>query len=663
MALSLARAEALLAAGDARAALALATRALRAGGDLRWRSLAARSQVALGDLGAALALWAPVVQAHPRSASSWRGLAKVLLAANRLEEALPPLQAAAQHGGFAPADAQRLAEAQRRLGRPRDAERTCLTALRQHPRALPLRRLLLALLHQRGAMTEAAQVAYDSLRLAPDDPLASADLAHALHRAGQQDAALAAAARHAAAHPRDLAAAWQALQFLPQVYDSRAQMDAVADAVSARQAELVARTRAALPAAAAGLVGAIEPHFGMHYQGRADDRPLQRAHGALVCDVMAVAHPPLAAPLAPRPRRARLRVAFVSAFVRQHTVGRLFAGWMQHLDPARFEVHVWHLGAARDALTDAVAAGSATVHHVPRGAAEVATRIRETDPDAVIFPEIGMHTATYWVAASRLAPVQAQAWGHPVPSGLPTMTHFLTSDWMEPRQDTPSTGEALVRLPRTSLCIARPPAAEPLADRFGVPRDRPIALCAQSLFKLQPRQDAAFAALAERVPSVVLAFVRDPSPVVTARFVSRLRGAFSARGLDLEHHVRLLPRVPHETWMRVLATADLLLDSHGWSGGHTTLEALALGRPVVTLAGQHMRGRHTSGMLHGLGLADLVPASPAAWVDAAATLASSAPARDQWRARLAPVVDQLFDDQGVPEALGRWLEEAVAAAT
>ena len=47
----------------------------------------------------------------------------------------------------------------------------------------------------------------------------------------------------------------------------------------------------------------------------------------------------------------------------------------------------------------------------------------------------------------------------------------------------------------------------------------------------------------------------------------------------------------------LLRVGDVYLDSPRWSGGNTTLEAMAVGLPIVTLPGPLMRGRHTAGIL------------------------------------------------------------------
>ncbi len=61
----------------------------------------------------------------------------------------------------------------------------------------------------------------------------------------------------------------------------------------------------------------------------------------------------------------------------------------------------------------------------------------------------------------------------------------------------------------------------------------------------------------------------------------------------------------HADYLRVNALCDVFLDTLHWSGGNTTLDALAAGLPPVTLPGAYMRGRQSFAMLRMLGLEEL----------------------------------------------------------
>ena len=62
----------------------------------------------------------------------------------------------------------------------------------------------------------------------------------------------------------------------------------------------------------------------------------------------------------------------------------------------------------------------------------------------------------------------------------------------------------------------------------------------------------------------------------------------------------------HENYLRINMLCDVMLDTLHWSGGNTTLDAIACRLPVVTLPGAFMRGRQSYGMLKCMGLNELI---------------------------------------------------------
>ncbi|WP_171095120.1 tetratricopeptide repeat protein [Usitatibacter rugosus] len=112
-----------------------------------------------------------------------------------------------------------------------------------------------------------------------------------------------------------------------------------------------------------------------------------------------------------------------------------------------------------------------------------------------------------------------------------------------------------------------------------------------------------------------------------------VREEFLRRGID---SVRLELRGPgsHEEMLLELAEVDVVLDTFPYNGGITTLEALWMGRPVVSLAGDTLVGRQGASILGAVGLADLVARDPAHYIEVACALAADAPRRARLSASL-----------------------------
>jgi CRISPR-associated protein Csy1 len=113
--------------------------------------------------------------------------------------------------------------------------------------------------------------------------------------------------------------------------------------------------------------------------------------------------------------------------------------------------------------------------------------------------------------------------------------------------------------------------------------------------------------------------------------------------VPIRERLLVLPPVPHDDYLRVNLACDAMLDTLHWSGGNTTLDALACGLPVVTLPGAYMRGRQSAAMLRIVGGADLIAAD----TDGYRAIASRLVDDVAWRAAMAETIREglgaLFD--------------------
>lgn len=522
----------------------------------------------------------------------------------------------------------------------------------------------LTLAERAAAGGNAEIVATASARAAmldPDHP-ALPRVANRLRIAGQAAPALHLLDTRLARDPDDHGARLsRAMAHLAIIHDSEAEIAERRVAYLTEMADLDARLRHATPAALAGAadqVGTAKPFY-LAYQGH-DDTDAQRQYGRLISRMMAAAA--AAGGMHPRPG-ARIRIGFATAYFHQHSVSKLFGGWVRHLDRSRFDVLGYHLGEAEDATSADLARHCKRFHRGPRTEAEWVRSIQEDRLDVLIYPEIGMHPSAVRLACRRLAPIQCVAWGHPVTTGLPTIDHFLSSALMEPEDADRHYTETLIRLPNLSIQYEPPPSGTGTLTRdgLGLPADAIVYLCCQSLFKYHPGDDPLLPAIARRVPEARFLFIGSPATDPNAqRLRRRLSAAFAAAGLDPSRHLIFHPPVPAPEFPALLRSADIYLDSPRWSGGNTTLEALAAGLPIVTLPGPMMRGRHSAAILLLAGAEKWIAWSPDHYVDLAASLADPT-ARAQARQAIATGRSRVFGDASAIRGLEDFLTEAVAS--
>ena len=309
---------------------------------------------------------------------------------------------------------------------------------------------------------------------------------------------------------------------------------------------------------------ATVPNFLLHYQGDIL-REEQQRHGALVTRWVERVWP-RRAPTAPS-ARGRLRVAFASAHLRHHTVCKLFRGWIEGLDRARFEVWALHLGSRLDAVSRQLEAG------VDHWIAGLATN------EAWVGRDRGRAPGRHRVPRHRHgrpdpAPGRATA-GAAAVRGLGTSGHHrawapstassVRRRWSPPAAEAHYT-ERLERLPGLGIRYALP---EPARGFQRAPRDparAPLLLCAQSVFKFLPLHYELYARIAARVPAARFAFIPHPVAAVRAQLAAGFRGAFARHGLDFDARATLHPYQDEGAFFARLAEADVLLDTAGLVG-------------------------------------------------------------------------------------------------
>jgi len=640
---------------DAQAAVALAPTDARAFNAL---GIAAADA---GEGARALAAFARATELDPGYARAWNNLGNALRAAGRGGEARRAYERAiAADPRYALAHVH-LAILHRDAGDDAAARDGAQRALALDP-AQRTARLLLAGVDRRAGRLDAAIAGYErALAQREDDAPVRLALAGTLAERDDLEPARAAYVRAAKDAPGLLRARLGAVLALPMIAGSAA---AIAEA-RARYADGLARLRDELPAAARAMTHAEVldelrwTNFLLAYQGE-DDRALQQAYGDVVAATLDAARGPRAGAGADRTAGdGRRRVAFVSAFFRDGTVGRYFEHWITGLDRARFHVALHHVAAGEDALTARLRArADAFVAHGAAPASQAAAAIAALAPDVVVYPELGMDATTFALAALRLAPMQVAGWGHPVTSGLATIDRMATAGEMEPPDGERQYRESLLRLPGLGTRYARPAPPPPVARAaLGLPDDGPLVLFPQSLFKLHPDDDLRIARLLAAAPRARLVAFEGRHPRLTQRWRARLDPVLDAHGVA-PARVLALRQADHATYLRINLACDLMLDSARWSGGNTSLDAIACALPIVTLPGRTMRARQSAAMLARVGAGALVAADEDACIALAASLLADRDERSRASRAIAEGASMLFDDRAPIDAFARALDAA-----
>lgn len=562
-----------------------------------------------------------------------------------------------------------LAAAMMRKGRPIEALAICSKVLEQNPSHAKTLLNTGDAYAQLGQIDKGAVCYRKALLSQPDFCEAHLNLAHALREEGEKEQAVLHFRQAVKQHPTSLAARLgECIGQIPLLHDSVEEIAETRQRYESSLEKLSQEIDLSNPRTlnqAAHLVGNCQPFY-LAYQGE-NDRRLQSMYGNLMVRIQSACFPSWSKkrPMPPHNPGEPLRIGILSGFYYLHSNWKIpIKGWAENLNRDEFQLFGYYPGYKVDQETE-VARRSFFQFVENAGTTEQwCDRICRDRLHALIIPEVGMHPLTVRMASLRLAPIQCTSWGHPDTSGFPTIDYYLSSDLMEPADAQDHYTEKLVRLPNLSIYY-EPLDIEPApVDRshFGLREGSVLFICTQSLFKYLPQFDEVFPRIAAEVGECQFAFLNYPkSKRLGEKFVRRLESAFARFGLRCSDYVKLLPHLTPPEYRTLNQVADVFLDSIGWSGCNSTMEALACDLPIVTMPGRLMRGRHTHAILQMMGCNETEARDLDEYVAIAKKLGTDAEYRKYISQKISRVKQLAYHDNACIRGLEEFLKSAVSS--
>ena len=353
-----------------------------------------------------------------------------------------------------------------------------------------------------------------------------------------------------------------------------------------------------------------------------------------------------------------LRIGYLSADFRSNPIAHNVVGLIERRDRRRFQAVCYGEVTRPDEVTERYrAAADGYRSTVGQDDDAVAGMIRADRID-ILFCMAG-HTANnrLLVCARKPAPVQV-SYGDLSTTGLATMDWWLTDAVIHPDDTRERFTERLLRVPL--LVLHEPPADSPPVGPLPAEAAGWVTFgSCNNAAKLNDRVFALWARVLAAVPKSRL-LLKYVNWFANASARGRILDAFSRRGIDPSRIVFDGERVVRARHLEILNRIDIALDPFPFNGCTTTFEALWMGVPVVTLAGERWLGRMGIGTLAPLGLERLAAKDEESYVGIARALAADLPALAALRARLRPLVagSPLVD----AERYARSVEAAFGAA-
>jgi protein O-GlcNAc transferase len=362
---------------------------------------------------------------------------------------------------------------------------------------------------------------------------------------------------------------------------------------------------------------------------------------------------------AARARTGRIKVGFISQFLRNHSIGKTTRGLVAELSRDRFEVYVVNIPPIlQDETTSWIKDRAEHWITLPEDLIQARSQLAALELDILYYQDIGLEPFSYLLAFARLAPVQCVTFGHPDTSGIPSMDYYISSDLWETDQSDDHYSERLVRLRDVPVLAYyyRPLRRVPgrTREQLGLRDEEHVYLCPQTLFKLHPDFDRLMAGILERDRQGRVLLISAHC----SEWSMRLQQRFGRYMPHVSDRIQFIPPFDQEGFLQLLSVVDVVLDTVHFNGFNTSLEAFSVGTPVVSLPGRLQRARHTQAMYRRMGIDGCVAADEQEYIDIAVGLGTDAPRRRAMRELILERNHLLFEDRRVVTELEAFFERA-----
>jgi protein O-GlcNAc transferase len=315
-----------------------------------------------------------------------------------------------------------------------------------------------------------------------------------------------------------------------------------------------------------------------------------------------------------------LRIGYVSADFRDHASAFFLWPLLRCHDHEQFQIYCYAEVSNPDSITQRLqACADQWRSTVGRSDDQVAQQIRDDRIDILVDLKGHMANNRALVFARKPAPLQVSWMGYVGTTGLPTMDYRLTDSHLHPPGMDQYCSETSICLPDCVWCYD-PLTTEPAVNALPAVANGYVTFgCLGNFCKINNGVLQVWAQVLNAVPRSRLLILAD-----TGSHRGRLLDELGGLGVD-PARIEFTGRLPRPKYLELYQRLDIVLDTFPYNGHTTSLDALWMGVPIVTLAGQTAVARMGLSLNANLGMTELVAETPEQYVEIATALAADLP--------------------------------------
>lgn len=295
---------------------------------------------------------------------------------------------------------------------------------------------------------------------------------------------------------------------------------------------------------------------------------------------------------------SKIRIGFVSEYLTDHTIGKLFSSLILELDANKFDVTVFHSSNTKNGYIKKLIDLKVKTVNLPLLLKDKIKIFENAKLDIVFYTDIGMSLDLYYLTFYRLAKFQINTWGHPETSGNNNIDYFLSNEMSETQDSSKYYSEKLVKFKNFNI-YCDIPRFNNKEFNYIFPINKNIYFCPQTIFKIVPDFDEILKDIINLDHKALIFFIKDSYHHQYKILLQR----FKNKKIDLDKII-FLDRLSQSEFIYLCGKSDVLLDPLYFGAGNSFMETFLYPAPLVTCPSTFLRSRLAFGLYKQLNIQD-----------------------------------------------------------
>ena len=290
-------------------------------------------------------------------------------------------------------------------------------------------------------------------------------------------------------------------------------------------------------------------------------------------------------------KNEKINIGFISEFFTDHSIMKLYEGFIYKLNKEIFNVFVFHSNLTKDGFRNRRMKESVVLYdfeniELPKNFYDKIKIIKEKSLDILFYTDIHLSTNLYYLTLIKLAKVQMTSIGHADTTGNKNIDYFLSSKLLEGENHQNRYSEKVLLSNYIPIYYYKPNVTKELSKNDLVKKN--IYFCPQNLIKILPDFDKVFRKILFKDKNAKIFLIKDRNNFTNQSFFNRIKRNIP----ENFERVILINRLTPNDFIKFCGMSSVILSPFSSVGsGNTFYDSMYYGTPTITKPGDSPKNR------------------------------------------------------------------------